>query len=91
MHRSHRSAFCVVLIKVSPWIGFAEEKGLSNGVFVSYGPGASPAVRLLLKELVISEGANISAHLNVLCGFLVVPPPPSPLAPDLGLFGILGF
>lgn len=37
----------------------------------SYGSGASSAVCLLLKELVISKGANISAHLP-LCT-LVVP------------------
>lgn len=37
---------------------------LSEAVFVSNGSGASSAVRLLLKELVISKGANISAHLT---------------------------
>lgn len=58
---------------------------LSNAVFVSYGSGASSAVRLLLKELVISKGANISAHLTTV--YLGGPP----LAPDLGLFGIVVF
>lgn len=55
---------------------------LSNAVLVSYGSSASPAVRLLLKELVICKGANISAHLTtVYLGGLH-------LALDLGLFGI---
>lgn len=58
---------------------------LSNAVFVSYGSGASSAVRLLLKELVISKEANISAHLTTV--YLGGPP----LAPDRGLFGIAVF
>lgn len=58
---------------------------LSNAVSVSYGSGAKPAVRLLLKELVICKGANISAHLTTV--YLGGPP----LAPDLGLFGIAVF
>lgn len=59
---------------------------LANAVFVSYGSGASSAVRLLLlKELVISQGANISAHFTTV--YLGGPP----LAPDLGLFGIAVF
>lgn len=33
-------------------------------MFVSYGSAASSAVCLLLKELLISKGANISAHLT---------------------------
>lgn len=58
---------------------------LSNAVFVSCGSGASSAVRLLLKELVISKGANISAPLTTV--YLGGPP----LAPDPGLFGIVVF
>lgn len=57
---------------------------LSNAVFVSYGSGASAAVRLLLKELVISKEANISAHLTTV--YLGGPP----LAPDLDLFWLCG-
>lgn len=82
MLRSHRLAICLLLIKVSPWL--CTER-LSNAVFVSYGSGASSAARLLLKELVISKGANISAHLTTV--YLGGPP----LAPDLGPFGIVVF
>ena len=58
---------------------------LSNALFVSYGSSASTAVCLLLRELVISKRANISAHLTTV--YLGGPA----LAPDLGLFGIAVF
>ena len=54
-------------------------------MFVSYGSSTSSAVCLLLKELVISKGANISAHLTTV--YLGGPP----LALDLGIFGIVVF
>lgn len=60
---------------------FSTER-LSGAVSVSYGSGAS-AVWLLLKELVISKGANISAHLTIV--YLGGPP----LALDLALFGFV--
>lgn len=83
MPRSHRLALRLLLIKLSRWIGSAVN-GFSNAVFVSYGSGASAAVRLLLRELVISKGANISAHLTAV--YLGGPP----LALDLDLFWLCG-
>lgn len=52
-------------------------------MFVSNGSDVASTVRLLLKEQVISKGANISAHLTTV--YLGGPP----LALDLGLFGIV--
>lgn len=45
-------------------LGWPCSERLSAAVLVSYGSGANAAVRLLLKELVISKEANISAHFN---------------------------
>lgn len=82
--RSHRLALCLLLIKVSPWIGSAVKDFLMQCLFLM-APVPTGAVRLLLKELVISKEANISAHLTTV--YLGGPP----LAPDLGLFGIVVF
>lgn len=57
---------------------------LSGAVFVSHGSCAC-AVCLLLRELVMIKGANISAHLTTV--YFGGPP----LALDLGLFGIVVF
>lgn len=82
MLQSHRLALRLLLIKVSLGTGAAVKGFL---VFVSYGSVASFAVRLPLKELVISKGANISAHLTTV--YLGGPP----LAAQLGPFGIVVF
>lgn len=72
------------LAALADLIGLTFEK-LSNAAPVPRGPCANSAVRLLLKELFICEGANISAPLTAV--YLGGPR----LAPDLGLSGIAVF